>query len=116
MVMAFKKTALAGVLIGFGAFAAAAPALAKEFTFDEKVNASMAKKLGVPIYFTLPNSARAPLPANIETSDKLIDFKHPDGIGKGGEVGLRLIVAKRSGMGKRLAKSGLVQNGDLLLT
>jgi hypothetical protein len=116
MVMAFKKTALAGVLIGFGAFAAAAPALAKEFTFDEKVNASMAKKLGVPIYFTLPNSARAPLPANIETSDKLIDFKHPDGIGKGGEVGLRLIVAKRAGMGKRLAKSGLVQNGDLLLT
>jgi hypothetical protein len=116
MVTAFKTSALAGVILSIGALGATAPASAKEFTFDEKVNASMAKKLGVPVYFTVPASARAPLPANIETTDKLIDFKHPQGIGKQGDVGLRLIVAKRSGMGKRLAKSGLVQNGDILLT
>jgi hypothetical protein len=31
-------------------------------------------------------------------------------------VGLRLVVAKRAGLAKRLGKSGLVQTGDLLLT
>ena len=29
---------------------------------------------------------------------------------------MRLVVAKRAGLAKRLAKSGLVQTGDLLLT
>jgi hypothetical protein len=88
----------------------------KTFTYDEKVNEQMAKKLKIPVYFALPASARATLPASIDISDKLVDFKHPDGQGAQGDVGLRLVVAKRAGMAKRLAKSGLIQTGDILLT
>jgi hypothetical protein len=116
MVTALKNSALAGVILCLGLLSATVPVSAKEFTFDEKVNQRVAKKLGIPVYFAVPASARAPIPGNINTNDQLIDFKHPDGIGKGGDVGLRVILAKRAGMGKRLAKSGLVQNGDLLLT
>jgi hypothetical protein len=92
------------------------PAAAKDFTYDEKVNAEMARRLKIPVYFALPASARLALSKTIDTSDRLIDFKHPDGKGAQGDVGLRLIVAKRSGMAARLGKSGLLQTGDLLLT
>src|SRR5690606_40351755 len=92
------------------------PAAAKEFVFDEKVNAQIAKRLGIPVYFTLPESARIELPESIDTTDKLIDFRHPDAIKANAKVGLRLVVAKRAGLAKRLFKSGLVQTGDLLLT
>jgi hypothetical protein len=78
-----------------------------QFTYDPKVNEQMAKKLKIPVYFALPASARLALPATIDISDKLVDFKHPDG--QGAE-------AKRAGMAKRLAKSGLIQTGDILLT
>ncbi len=94
----------------------AAPAPTGVFIFDEKVNAEMAKKLNIPVHFALPASARAPLPPKIDTKDKLIDFKHPDAKGVGGDVGLRLVVSKRSGLADRLGKSGLVQTGDILLT
>lgn len=92
------------------------PAVAAEFTFDEKVNAQMAKKLDIPVFFAVPASARAPLPKDIDTTDRLIDFKHPDAMDAAGDVGLRLVVARRSGLSRRLAKSGLVQTGDLLLS
>lgn len=90
--------------------------LASEFTYDAKVNEKYAKKLNIPVFFAVPASARAELPRDIKTSDKLIDFKHPDANGASGDVGLRLVVAKRSGLAKRLAQSGLVQTGDLLLS
>jgi hypothetical protein len=90
----------------------AGPARAKDFAFDEKTNQEIARRLKIPVYFAVPNSARAALPKSIETSDRLIDFKHPDA--KGG--GLRLVVAKRAGLAQRLGKSGLVETGDLLLT
>jgi hypothetical protein len=106
---------LAAILVWAG-LTHADSAAAKEFTFDAKVNQQMAKRLGIPVYFTVPHSARATLPKSIETPDKLIDFKHPDAIKANADVGLRLIVTKRAGMSERLAKSGLVQTGDLLLT
>ena len=56
------------------------------------------------------------MPKTIETTDRLIDFKHPDGKGAQGDVGLRLLVAKRGGFAQRLGKSGLLQTGDILLT
>ncbi len=96
--------------------AATISACAKEFTFNEKSNANIARKLRIPVYFALPESARAPLPAKIDTTDRLIDFRHPDALSAKGGIGLRLIFTKRAGMTKRLAKSGLVQTGDLLLT
>lgn len=89
---------------------------AKDFTFSEKANERLAKKLNIPIYFTLPSSTRAPLPNAFNTTDILVDFKHPDAIKTGSDAGFRLIVTPRSGMAARLAKSGLVQTGDLLLT
>lgn len=92
----------------------AGPARSKDFTFDAKVNEQMARKLNIPVFFAVPARARAALPKSINTTDRLIEFKHPDA--NGTDVGLRLVVAKRAGLAKRLGKSGLVQTGDLLLT
>ncbi|MFY0010830.1 hypothetical protein ABTP68_19520, partial [Acinetobacter baumannii] len=52
------------------------PAPAKEFVFDEKANAELAKKLKIPVYFAVPASARAPLPSTIELTapDRMVDF------------------------------------------
>ena len=94
----------------------APPVASKDFTFDEKVNAEMARRLKIPVYFAVPASARGALPKSIDTTDRLIDFKHPDGKGAQGDVGLRLVVAKRGGFAQRLARSGLMQTGDLLLS
>ena len=90
-------------------------ASAAEFTFNEKTNADLAKKLKIPVYFAVPKSTWAKLP-DIKTTDKLVEFKHPDGIKAKGDVGLRLVVAKRSGLSARLGKSGLLQTGDIMLT
>jgi hypothetical protein len=111
-----KPTRLVLLAAVWAGLSYADPAAAKEFVFDAKVNQQMAKKLGIPVYFTVPDSARLPLAKNIETSDKLIDFKHPDAIKANAGVGLRLVVTRRAGMAERLAKSGIVQTGDLLLT
>ena len=105
------------VILGAGAAALGVlPAAAKDFTFDEKTNKQIAAKLKIPVYFAVPASARAALPKDIKTSDKLIDFKHPDAKAAAGDVGLRLVVVKRGGMAKRLGQSGIVRTGDLLLT
>lgn len=106
------------LLAATAAMVIATPAMAvKQFTFSEKANERLAKKLNIPIYFTLPKSTWAPLgDAGFNTSDVLLDFKHPDAIKSGSEAGLRLVVTPRSGMAARLAKSGIFQTGDLLLT
>ncbi|MFN3624275.1 MAG: hypothetical protein ACK4TP_09470 [Hyphomicrobium sp.] len=110
-----KKISTAGLAAAL-VIAGAQIAGAAEFTFNEKTNADLAKKLKIPVYFAVPKSAWASLPKDIKTSDKLVEFKHPDGIKAKGDVGLRLVVAKRSGLAARLGKSGLVQTGDILLT
>jgi hypothetical protein len=113
-----KGTRLLPSLALAAAVLALAPAAAdaKQFTYDEKVNKQMARQLSIPVYFAVPDSARAPLPADIETTDRLIDFQHPDAQKANAKVGLRLIVARRAGLAKRLAQSGLVETGDILLT
>ena len=88
----------------------------KSFTASVKANDRLAKKMKIPIYFALPASARAPLQETFDTTDILVDFKHPDVKNSNGDIGLRIINAKRTGMAQRLARSGLVQTGDLLLT
>jgi hypothetical protein len=107
---------LLSALATAGLVLSATAAGAKDFTFDEKANAEMARKLKIPVYFAVPSSAWGPLPKNIETPDRLVIFKHPDGKAAQGDVGLRLVVARRAGLAQRLGKSGLVQTGDLLLT
>jgi len=87
---------------------------AAEFKSDAKTNADIAKKLRIPVYFTVPDTARLELPTSITTSDKLVDFHHPDA--KDAKYGLRIVVAQRGGFGQRMAKSGLIQTGDILLS
>jgi hypothetical protein len=116
MSKAFALFRLMSLFIVVAAAFCAASAQTKEFTFSEKANDRMAKKLNIPVYFALPASARSPAPTKVSTSDLLIDFKHPDAKGAAADVGLRLIVTKRAGMSARLGKSGLIQTGDLLLT
>lgn len=109
-----------GVLLCCFALLALGPATAaaagKDFTFSEKANDRLAKKLDLPIYFTLPKSTWAPLSGPFNTTDVLLDFRHPDAIKSGSDAGLRLVVTPRAGMAARLAKSGIFQTGDLLLT
>jgi hypothetical protein len=99
----------------FAAILSFQSAEAAEFTFNEKTNADLAKKLKIPVYFAVPKSAWAKLP-DIKTTDKLVEFRHPDALKAKGDVGLRLVVAKRSGLAARLGKSGLLQTGDIMLT
>ncbi|MGE0023584.1 MAG: hypothetical protein AB7S70_08140 [Hyphomicrobium sp.] len=98
------------------ALALPAHAAPKEFTFSEKANDRLAKRMNIPIYFTLPSSSRAELPKTFETTDVLVDWKHPDALKTGSDAGYRIVQASRSGMAARLAKSGIVQTGDILLT
>jgi hypothetical protein len=116
MSMAMWLRPLLVLLAATGALLGPARVWAKDFTYDAKANERLARKLNIPAYFAVPASARAELPHDIKTSDTLIDFKHPDAKAASGDVGLRLVVARRSGLSKRLAQSGLVQTGDLLLT
>lgn len=95
---------------------ASVAAAGKDFTFSERANDRLAKKLNLPIYFTLPKSTWAALSGPFNTTDILLDFKHPDALKTGSDAGLRLVVTPRAGMAARLAKSGIFQTGDLLLT
>ena len=85
-------------LAAAGAALSAPPVTSKEFAFDEKTNAELARRLKIPVYFAVPASARGELPKTIDTTDRLVDFKHPDAKGSQGDVGLRLVVAKRAGL------------------
>jgi hypothetical protein len=111
-----KLSRLFLILAAAGAALGTATAQANEFTYDQKANEQIARKLKIPVFFTVPASARATLPRDINTSDRLLDFKHPDARDADGNVGLRLMVTKRAGLSKRLGQSGLVQTGDLLLS
>ncbi len=65
------------LLAAAGMIAGLAPLGAAEFTYNDKVNQDIAKKLDIPVYFALPGSARVGLPKTINTTDRLIEFKHP---------------------------------------
>src|SRR5262249_24826096 len=71
-VLALLGLVATGLVVGTG------PVASKEFTYDERVNTEMARRLKIPVYFAVPASARLGLPSGIDTSDRLIDFKHPD--------------------------------------
>jgi hypothetical protein len=105
---------LAAAAFGLAAALTIEPLSAAEFTSDPKSNAEIAKKLNVPVYFTVPDTARIELPKSVNTSDKLVDFHHPDA--KAAKYGFRIVIAKRGGFGQRMAKSGLIQTGDILLS
>ena len=122
--MRFTRTSLAALAaMAIAAGSAEAQTRAKagtqatgggEFVHSERTDAEMARRLGIPVYFAVPSSARVAMPSRISTTDRLIDFKHPDA--RGADDGLRIVVAKRAGMGQRLARAGILQTGDILLT
>ena len=70
-----------------------------------------------PVYFTVPESAWLPLPKefSVRSDDRLVEFRHPDGIDTPARPGLRIIATHRKGFGADMARSGLLQPGDLLL-
>jgi hypothetical protein len=105
---------LPAIALSFGLAGVPNASFAQAFKYDDKTNGEMARRLDIPVWFVVPKSAEAALPEKITTKDKLVAFKHPDG--KGADAGLRLIVTKRSGMRGRLARSGLVQTGDIILS
>jgi hypothetical protein len=104
------------MLVVAGSVAIAPPAGSREFAYDEKANREFARRLNIPVYFAVPSSARGEVPKNAEAAGRLIDFRHPDAKDAQGDVGLRLVVTNRANLARRLAQSGLVQTGDLLLT
>ena len=89
--MSLPKKFYVAAACGLAVIAGAHAASAAEFTYNEKTNADLAKKLKIPVYFAVPASARAPLSKDIKTTDKLYDFKHPDALKAKGDVGLRLV-------------------------
>ena len=104
------------VLAAAGWLLSAQPALSKEFTYDEKTNKEIARKLNIPVYFAVPASARGEVHEDIGAVGRLIDFRHPDAKDAKGNLGLRVVATRRDGLAQRLGKSGLVKTGDLLLT
>jgi hypothetical protein len=107
---------VAAVAVAAALAANVAPLRAAEFVYNEKTNQDIAKKLAMPVFFAVPASARLTLPKTFNTTDRLVEFKHPDAKDAKGDVGLRVIVAKRAGFGQRMAKSGLIRTGDIILT
>ena len=103
-------------LAAAGTALSAPPVASKEFTFDEKTNAELARRLKIPVYFAVPARARERLAQDHRDhrpADRLQASRRQKAKG---DVGLRLVVAKRSGFAQRLGKSGLLQTGDILLT
>ncbi|MEI9898806.1 MAG: hypothetical protein WDN31_00280 [Hyphomicrobium sp.] len=58
----------------------------------------------------------APLPKDIKTTDKLVEFRHPDGLNAKGDVGPAPRRCQALGPFGALGKSGLLQTGDIMLT
>ncbi|MGD9669914.1 MAG: hypothetical protein AB7U75_12770 [Hyphomicrobiaceae bacterium] len=102
----------------FAAGLAANPHIARaaEFIYSETASQDMAKRLDIPVFYTLPESAWLALPKTIDTTDRLIEFRYPKYKDNGAHVGLRIVTTKRVGFSKRITQSGLIQTGDILLS
>ncbi|HNW44625.1 MAG TPA: hypothetical protein PKI19_08980 [Elusimicrobiales bacterium] len=91
-------------------------AAAGAFVYNSEVNARIAAKLDIPVFYTFPASAYAPDPVAPGALDGLYEFRHPGSADAANPVGLRAYVTHRQGLSARLAASGLVQTGDIILT
>lgn len=89
---------------------------AAEFTYSESTSQDIARRLDVPVFYTVPESAWLELPKTINTTDQLIEFRYPKYKDNAAHVGLRIVKTKRVGFSKRITQSGLIQTGDILLS
>ena len=100
--------------------------------YQFKINASFKQSLKIPYFFTVPSISYGSLPTNItsaRTSEAqklplvLMNYKEviqeKDASGQS-DLGLRLVVASsqdsRESVSNKLAESGLVKTGDIILT
>jgi hypothetical protein len=85
------------------------------------INTKVSNALGIPFFFTLPETSFLPLPQSILDNDHLFVFRHPDaGADPRKFLGLRLFGAdeqvSREVISEEIVKAGLVQTGDILLS
>ncbi len=70
----------------------------------------------VPPYFALPRGAWLRLPDFFDTTDKLFSYQVPGALSPESSVGYRFYISDRDvDLSVRLAKSGFVKNGDVLI-
>ena len=91
-------------------------ASAGPFVFDPEVNARIAEKLDIPVFYTFPDSAYSPDLELAGSLDGLYDFRHPGSAAAAKSTGLHVYATRRQGVAARLAASGLVRTGDIILT
>lgn len=91
-------------------------AYAAQLTKDE-LNEYISTKLGIPVFYTLPESSYASI-SNINPVDAtLINFKHPESKSAATSLGLRIYSHKPDGtLASSLAASGFIKTGDILLS
>ncbi len=108
-----------GIAMGAALTLTGGPVLAakKDFTFSEKANDRLAKKLNIPIYFAVPSSTRAAAPKDRSrppTSWSTSSTRTPS---RPAATQAFVSWSRRAPACRRAsAKSGIVQTGDLLLT
>lgn len=77
-------------------------------------NREILAKLEIPIFYAFPETSFAPLK---DLKAPLINFKHPDSTHAPVKLGLRIFPTPGGGdLSEALAKSGLIQTGDILLS
>lgn len=95
----------------------AGPASSKgPFVFDPVANKQIAAKLAIPVFYALPESAYAQTTDEAGSIDGMWEFRHPASAAAAAPVGLRVYLTPHNNAAARLAASGLVQTGDVILT
>jgi len=86
------------------------------FVFDPGMNDQIAAKMNIPAFFTFPESAYTPATYDITPMSGLYEFRHPASAAATQPVGLHVYLTPHRNVAARLAASGFVQTGDILLT
>lgn len=103
--------AVLAVTVGAAGWAYSVPAHSAVPSAIQKAEAGLGQ---LPIFFTMPERSYAEL--SPEAAKLTIDLKHPATRQYAEPTGLRIIRTKRAQAATHLAKAGLLQTGDILLT
>ena len=118
----FVRVCAVGLSLAAGSTGLTSHCQATDFRYDDDTSAYIRETIlnNAPVYFAVPDSARLkplqlPDDLNSDVVEGLMDFRHPDGVKTPARPGLRIITATREGFGAEMARTGLIQPGDLLL-